>query len=326
MAAKSKSPKTPRPKAPRKKKTRFSIGEWYGRLFTSLTAKERLEYAEMQDTHPDKRKAMPCPFKRSTPGQEPTCSKEGGGCSLRLYQEGEGGLAETVEGATGELRASCPYRFHEGLDAFLWAGENILEDPKAIMVPEVGFLESSKTTDSEGGDDVGRIDMVVVQRGETGPAMPLHWCALEVQGVYFSGNKMELEFRAIVKAKGALIFPAATRRPDYRSSGPKRLMPQLQIKVPTLRRWGKKMAVVVDRSFFDSMGAMVRIDDLSLCDIAWFIVRFEEVPGKGRAKLVRDEAYYTTLEQAVDGLTGGKPLTKPQFESRIKDKILKVGG
>ena len=231
-----------------------------------------------------------------------------------------------MEGATGELRASCPYRFHEGLDAFLWAGENILEDPKAIMVPEVGFLESSKTTDSEGGDDVGRIDMVVDQRGETGPAMPLHGCALEVQGVYFSGNKMELEFRAIVKAKGALIFPAATRRPDYRSSGPKRLMPQLQIKVPTLRRWGKKMAVVVDRSFFDSMGAMVRIDDLSLCDIAWFIVRFEEVPGKGRAKLVRDEAYYTTLEQAVDGLTGGKPLTKPQFESRIKDKILKVGG
>lgn len=319
MAAKSKSPKTPRPKAPRKKKTRFGIGEWYGRLFTDLTPEQRLQYATIQETLPDDRESMPCPFKGGT------CSKEGGVCSLRLYQEGEDGQAETVAGATGALRASCPSRFHEGLSAFLWAGETILENQRAIMVPEVGFLESSKTTDSEGGDDVGRIDMVIVERDETGPATPLNWCALEVQGVYFSGNKMELEFTAIRKAKGALLFPVATRRPDYRSSGPKRLMPQLQIKVPTLRRWGRKMAVVVDRSFFDSMGEMVRKDDLSSCDIAWFIVRFEEVSGQCRAELVRDEAYYTTLEQAVDGLTGGKPLTKTQFESRIKDKIQKIG-
>lgn len=244
---------------------------------------------------------------------------------MRLYGEGEGGTILPVEGPQGELRASCPSRFHEGLEAFHWASEVLLEDPMAILVPEVGFLESSKTTDSEGGEDVGRIDLVLVKHADSGPAHPIHWCALEVQGVYFSGNKMELEFEAIAKAKGALLFPAATRRPDYRSSGPKRLMPQLQIKVPTLRRWGKKMAVVVDRSFFDSVGGMDRAKDISLCDIAWFIVRFEEVPGEGRSRLVRDDVYFTTLEQAVDGLTGGKPLTQVQFESRIKDKIKKIG-
>lgn len=306
--------KPARPRSPR-----FGIGEWYGRLLISLTDAERLEFAALQVLSASERKPMPCPFKGGT------CSKDGGVCSLRLYAEGEGGTAVPIEGPQGELRASCPSRFHEGLDAFHWAGEVLLEDPKAILVPEVGFLESSKTTDNEGGEDVGRIDMVLVKHGDIGPVSPLQWCALEVQGVYFSGNKMELEFQAIAKAKGALLFPAATRRPDYRSSGPKRLMPQLQIKVPTLRRWGKKMAVVVDRSFFDSMGTMVREKDLSLGDIVWLIVRFETVPGEGRSKLVRDVVHCTTLEQAVTGLTGGTPLTQTQFEGRIKDKIQKKG-
>lgn len=40
-------------------------------------------------------------------------------------------------------------------------------------------------------------------------------------------------------------FPQVQRRPDLRSSGPKRLMPRLQIKVPTISRWGEEMAVVI---------------------------------------------------------------------------------
>lgn len=31
-------------------------------------------------------------------------------------------------------------------------------------------------------------------------------------------------------------------------------MPQLQVRVPTLRRWGKKLAVALDRAFFDALG------------------------------------------------------------------------
>src|SRR5262249_29127554 len=73
-------------------------------------------------------------------------------------------------------------------------------------------------------------------------ADPLRWCALEIQAVYFSGKSMGREFAAIAQHEGlAIPFPAAHRRPDYRSSGPKRLMPQLQIKVPHCdgggRRW-----------------------------------------------------------------------------------------
>ena len=99
-------------------------------------------------------------------------------------------------------------------------------------------------------------------------------------------------------------FPNQIRRPDYRSSGPKRLMPQLQIKVPTLRRWGKKMAVVVDKHFFESLGHMEEVEDLSNGDIAWFTVDFH-VDDTGRSfRLVRDGVHITTLERATEGPDG----------------------
>jgi hypothetical protein len=79
--------------------------------------------------------------------------------------------------------------------------------------------------------------------------------------------------------------------------------------------------VVVDRAFFDSVGEMDRVSDISNADIAWFIVRFEEVPGSKYSRIVRDEVRYTTLERSVDGLTGGKPVPKSVFEERISGKM-----
>jgi hypothetical protein len=163
--------------------------------------------------------------------------------------------------------------------------------------------------------------MVLVKRTTEGSSQPLKWCALEIQAVYFSGEKMGLEFKAIAEAGGDLVFPVKSRRPDYRSSAPKRLMPQLQIKVPDLRRWGKKMAVVVDRPFFNSMGKVRTVNDLSLGDVVWFVVRFEEDPKSGRAKLVQDQVAFTKLEDAVEGLTGGIAVPLSKFEERIIDKL-----
>jgi hypothetical protein len=226
-----------------------------------------------------------------------------------------------VAGPQGALRATCPYRFHESLDVFHWVGETILGDSNPKLVGEVGFLEASATTDAAGGDDVGRIDMVLVSNKPVEGA-PMEWCALEIQAVYFSGAAMRGEFKAFAdETVDWVIFPAGRRRPVYRRSAPKRLMPQLQIKVPTLRRWGKKMAVVVDRAFFDSVGEMDNVADISNADIAWFIVRFDLVPGGKSSRLVRDEVRYTTLERSVDGLTGGKPVPKSVFDERISGKL-----
>lgn len=338
-------------------RSRFGIGEWYGRSFTDLTPDERKDFADytlpsgvsmpaadrerllklraksVRTIREEERLATlenaftaerngtkPCPFKQLD-GYGPTpCTKPGGVCSLRLYEQNSSGAVQAVAFPRGALRATCPSRFHESTIAFRWASREILGQSSPALVGEVGFLESSETYDGAEGEDVGRIDMVVVDN--TKPAdYPLPWIALEVQAVYFSGAKMSKLFKQItddIKGGGTgVVFPADNRRPDYRSSGPKRLMPQLQIKVPTLRRWGKKMAIVVDRPFYQSMGVMETVADVSNSDVAWFVVDFIHDAANGCFKIAEGDAYFMTLEEAVTGLTGGTPVTLKEFEIRI---------
>ncbi len=282
---------------------RFGIGESYGRTADTIPVGELRQLVGLR------RGTRPYPFRSDRRG----CIKNGGICSLRLYSDSDG-TARRVDGPESHLRVTCPYRFHQGGDVFRWVGEALLNSPNPSMVGEVGFLQSDT------GSDVGRIDMVMAAEG---PAQSLDWCALEIQAVYFSGDEMGADFRQIQGHNElGFPFPAGRRRPDYRSSGPKRLMPQLQIKVPTLRRWGKKMAVVVDRPFYDAIGDMAEIPHVSNGDIVWFVVRLEEDAQTGTHRLVRDSIHVTTLERATEGLTGGNPVSKEEFETRIRAKLL----
>ena len=242
------------------------------------------------------------------PGKGANCTKQGGVCSLREYAQTAAGGSATVAPA-GSLRTTCPHRFLESGEIFKWVGEVLLGTSTPLVLREIGFLEA------EGGGEVGYIDSVLVHPTER----PLHWCALEIQAVYFSGRNMGVEFEALKRDRDTLPFPAGDRHPDYRSSGPKRLMPQLQIKAPWLRRWGKKLAVVVDVDFFSALGAMDDVADISNCDIAWFAVEYEESGAK--AALRRGFSRLTTLERAVEGLTGGLPVSLTRFEESIGERL-----
>lgn len=306
-------------KSPRLRQ-RYGIGEWYGRLLVNLNPSERTEVAKVQFLPRKERPAVDCPF-RSSRGTKLPCTKEGGVCSLRLYQSDPISDSITIgSGDAGALVTLCPYRFQEAQIVHKWIGERLLNTANPLIASEVGFLEQETEENIEGvassRKDVGRIDLVLVH-----PALsPLTWCAVEMQAVYFSGMSMKKEFDALRRFGGQEVpFPAAHRHPDFRSSGPKRLMPQLQIKVPTLRNWGKKMAVVVDRPFFNSLGKMEEVKDISSCNIAWFVVCYEEKNGK--ATLRPDSVKLTTLERAVEGLTGGHPVALSEFEARIREKL-----
>ncbi|MCY4584028.1 MAG: NotI family restriction endonuclease [Chloroflexi bacterium] len=284
---------------------RFGIGEWYGHSFVGLTRDERLAYAAGPGS-------QPCPFRMGGG----SCTKTGGVCSFRSYEDHDG-VAVPASDAESGLRVLCPRRFEENMMIFQWVGEVVLGTATPAIATEVGFLKAE-----DGNTHVGRIDMVLANQ-ESGIGA-LNWCALEIQAVYFSGRSMSEEFRNIRNYEGEQPpFPGQIRRPDYRSSGPKRLMPQLQIKVPTLRRWGKKMAVVVDKHFYDSLGRMEEVGDLSSGDIAWFTVDFveEDHPGR-RFKLVRDKVHVTTLERATEGLAEGPPVTLTEFEEGIRSKLV----
>jgi hypothetical protein len=120
-----------------------------------------------------------------------------------------------------------------------------------------------------------------------------------------------------------LLFPIGHRRPDYRSSGPKRLSPQLDVKVPVLGAWGKKVAVVIDRYFFDNMNRLdevfTRGNERARRDnaaIVWFIVDYDD-----SLHLRAGEVHYTTLESSRRALNATEPLAKVEFTENLKAVI-----
>ena len=289
--------------------SRFGIGELYGFDFSRLSPERVRELSSAPH------KSLVCPFKPAQHGKAPArCHKRGGVCSLRQFDQDKKGSVQ----AKGEPVTTCPSRFLEGKLITQWVGETLLGTSAPLVISELPFLMGEIQADEKADQDaVGKIDEVLVNAEGGG----LRWCALEFQAVYFSGRKMELDFEVMRQWTGPGVpFPKVQRRPDFRSSGPKRLMPQLQIKVPTISRWGKKMAVVVDRAFWDSLGEMREVRDLSNCEIVWFVVSF--APAKeGRFSLTRDATHFTTLDNAVEGLTGGTPMSLERFERQIRDRL-----
>ena len=87
------------------------------------------------------------------------------------------------------------------------------------------------------------------------------------------------------------------------------------------------MVVVVDVPFFNSLGPMETVADISNCDIVWCVVDYGETE-EGTAAPLRvcepvqqGKRLYTTLESAITGLTAGRPVSKPTFEARISRKL-----
>jgi hypothetical protein len=308
--AKQRKPKEPKPP---KVRTRYSIGEWYGAGFETLSPAERFRLGATE-WELNALTGTPCPF----PGGG-TCNKKGGVCSIRQYkQTGDGPIA-----GTGPVITTCPTRFLEAGAIFQWVAEKLLQTEKPIVLNEVGFLDRLRPEATAENDDeqdsrdfIGRIDNVLVHPSRDA----LDWCALELQAVYFSGKSMRNEFQMLGEAENPVLqYPAKHRRPDWRSSGPKRLLPQLQTKVPTIRTWGKKMAVVIDEAFFSSLVGLEREKHLSNAEIAWFVVGYEPAPNGW--KLVPREAVFTKLDASVKSLTGGVPLSRERFEEQLRFKL-----
>lgn len=325
----------------------FGIAEWFGKRFVDLSPRERKVYADTKNT------SVECPYFKQVPSLGPKsgklhCNKKSGICSLRNFNAP---MNITDDVTFGPITATCPNRFlEEGIIA-RHIGEYVLGTSEPLFAKEIAFLmrpttglageveadavaDENELEDSEeqsgteaaaaesGREDVGRIDLVLVH-----PQNSEKWCAVEMQAVYFSGGEIAKDL-AVIRAQDATAngtpMPGAVRRPDFRSSGPKRLMPQLQIKVPTLRRWGKKMVVVIDKPFLESMSDMESQGHISNCDIIWVVVRFDEEPGTGKANLVIDRTINTTLDDAVKALTSGTPTTLPSFEGKLSGKLAKV--
>ena len=274
--------------------TRYGIAEWYGHDLLTLTEQQRQSLATTALEGGD----QPCPFR------EGPCTKAGGVCSMRPYTRD----GMYVDKPAGPPVIMCPYRFEQNGTLTRWLAEIVGFDPsEAMLAREVPFMVGST------GRPAGKVDLVIAAEHHE-----LRWYGLEIQAVYFSGLGMASEFRLIRATTGAHPpFPSETRRPDWRSSSAKRLAPQLQIKVPTMRRWGSKLAVAVDRPFFDAVGGPSEHPsrDLDAGDVIWL------VPEATSSGLKTSHWEVLTLEQSCEKLLAAAPISRSGFENQLRDRL-----
>ena len=271
---------------------RYGISEWFGLPFAPLSPTDRqaLAQAALGRTAPP-----PCPFQRDLPA----CSKRGGVCSIQA------GNAQPV--------ITCPSRFDDGDLLPIWLAR-IVGFPDVYLATEVPFMRSPST-----GRAAGRIDLVVARDGDASS-----WFGLEVQAVYFSGKGMQADFELLLENNETKPpEPTALRRPDWRSSSAKRLMPQLQVKGPTLRRWGTKLAVAVDLPFFEAIGGPTGkpSQDMNDGDIVWLVPRIT-----ADYQLVEHHWEVLSLEESSDKLLSAETVKRQEFEAALRTKLQRIGG
>ena len=130
--------------------------------------------------------------------------------------------------------------------------------------------------------------------------------ALEVQGVYISGNvRNPFEYfmkdpanRANMKWKGKPNYPG----PDYLSSSRKQLVPQLIFEGGVLNRRRKKMAFALDQGLFNSLPTLTEVPKHK-ADIGWFVYGLDYDKKENRYSLKRKKAVYTSFDESFDQIT-----------------------
>lgn len=285
---------------------RYGIGEWYGTPYLQLTPAQRQARAHI--ALDSTLESPPCPFQ-----VQRRCSKKGGVCSLQRYQVDAAGR---LGPPTAPPVITCPHRFAQRNLVVHWLADVVGFDRATLQIArEVPFMQSAANP----AKPAGRMDLVLAR--DTGNN--LSWYGLEIQAVYFSGPGMPSEFqRLLTDPHPRPPFPDRVRRPDWRSSSAKRLMPQLQIKVPTLRRWGTRLAVAVDRPFFDVLGgpSPAPIRELDEGEVIWLVPALD-----ANYQLQRQHWEMMSLEASSTKLLAAQTVRRAEFEEALRHRLQPLG-
>lgn len=162
----------------------------------------------------------------------------------------------------GQPIITRPIRFRED-----WL---IAEDASQFFFkPDVSWtsIAEVRLTDKN-GNTAGNIDLVLVSYDNRGRV--LDFGSLEIQAVYISGNirrpferYMSSRSRSNSFTWSGPNFPKA----DFLSSSRKRLAPQMFYKGGILKGWGKKQAVALQTSFFETLPTLKEVSQ-SKADVA----------------------------------------------------------
>lgn len=286
----------------------YAISEWYGEPFIRMSPERRQTMANIALG-----KSSPppvCPFQ---PGN-PQCKKKGGVCSIQTYRKPPIQNSDRLGLQVDPPVITCPRRFDQNNLIPKWLAQIVgFDRDKFFFAREVPFMRSPDT-----GRPAGRIDLVIANNKNAS----MYWFGLEIQAVYFSGRGMGVEFERLAQDIGQRPpIPVNNRRPDWRSSGAKRLMPQLQVKAPTLRRWGTKLAVSVDMPFFEAIGGPSHKPsrDLDEGDIIWLV---PEISDDYQLEAVHWEVL--SLEESSKKLLAAQTVKRKEFEEALRAKLQSI--
>jgi len=187
----------------------------------------------------------------------------------------------------------CPNRFLENGQLFADAAREVFgRGSRIAAVPEVSVF-------SGGANEFGKVDFMVLKLDDSGTPTD-QFFALEIQSVYVSGKSSVPVLRKFLTL-GA-IPRAAVSAPDYRSSH-KRLIPQLESKMPIFRAWGIKYLVAVDHSFLASLPDFPKQNSLENSEITWLAYPFPERRGTVGFEMGMPRVVYSTYNSVHNALT-----------------------
>lgn len=209
---------------------------------------------------------------------------------------------------------TCPVRFREDWlvieNAAHYAfGENV----NWTSLSEIKLLDAT-------GQSAGNVDFVIVSYDDRGKL--LDFISLEIQGVYISGNLRNAFDKYILNPIPNFTWPSGYNypKPDYLSSSRKRLIPQMLYKGGIFKYWGKKQAVALQKSFFDTLPDLPRVAKEE-SDIAWFLYDLVFDNTSNNYKLALIEIIYTQFEAALLKITNPTPSSMDNFIDLLQDKL-----
>lgn len=213
---------------------------------------------------------------------------------------------------------TCPIRFRE---------EWLITDDAASFFFDEDATWSSLTEvrlNDGNGKTAGNIDVVLVAYDDEGKVYDFG--ALEVQAVYISGNVRAPFEYYIEDPKNRALMNWSTQpnypRPDYLSSSRKRLVPQLLFKGGILNSWKKKIAVALNKGFYDTLPQMECVSKEN-ADIAWLIYDLDLTEDNGQEKysILKIDEVFTEFEPALNIITTPRPGKIEEFMNLLQEKL-----
>jgi len=248
------------------------------------------------------RKLKLCPYNNKVPN----CTKDKadnplGVCSV--FQE-------------KHIAITCPIRFRQD-----WI---IAEDAATFFFQE-GATWTSLTEvrlNDKDGESAGNIDIVLVAYDSNGKV--IDFGALEVQAVYISGN-VRRPFEKYIEnpiENAEMDWRKQTNypRPDYLSSSRKRLVPQLLYKGGILNAWKKKIAVALDKGFYETLPELKEADS-DKADVVWLVYDLKFNEAQNRFLLKREKIVNTLFSESLDKIIHPNIGDVSEFYKRLQAKL-----